>query len=1207
MPQDQHGPASHIQTLADTIASEPIRRLFTTEGRDPLARIEFGPRDVRLAVGDKTIYELKGGIFAKNMSDNAATIVASKYLRRTGVPSNTIPVEEHVRDAPIPIWICRRIATPNATFGGETDVRQVYRRLAGGWTYAGWRQGVFADETEARTFHDEVLYMLAAQMAAPNSPQWFNSGLHWAYGIAGPAQGHWWAEVQPDGTMTSAPSTSAYERPQVSACYITKIKDDLVNDGGILDFVRREGRIFKYGSGSGANFSALRADGEALSGGGKSSGLMSFLKVPDVSAGSIKSGGTTRRAAKMVVLDDDHPDVEAYVAWKAREEHKVAALVSGSLAIRKYLKPIHDALPEIVPEHQEADLAYLVDPALDAGVPPAMIDRVFALGRELPFDTLFPLFDANWEGDAYNTVSGQNSNNSVMATDRFLSLIDTDEDWPLTARTTGKPLRTIKARALWDQICRAAWMSADPGLMFDGTLQAWHTCPAGGRIRATNPCAEYIHLEGTACTLASLRLTAFLTVDGYLLLESLVHAAALWTIVLDISVGWGQQPDKEMAEQTALYRTIGLGTADLGGVLMRASIPYDSDAGRAVAGILHAVLGGSAQLTSAWLADRLGAFPRYADNAQAMARVIANHRALAEGSPADMLNSPLPIPRDLRIVGFDDAAQLECMDHARNAATALWRAAAASVSGYRNAQVTVIAPTGTIGMAMDCDTLGIEPDFSLVRFKQLAGGGYMKLVNNNVAKALDRLGYAETENRDILAHITGHGTLRDAPGIDIAALEARGFSHHMIAQVEAALASASSVSAAISAFVIGDEGLVALGLDPTAARQPGFDLPTALGFGPDQIAAATRHACGHNHLEGAPHLKPEHLAVFDCANKAGDGTRSLSVDAHITMMSAVQSFVSGGISKTVNLPHDATVADVDHAYRLAYTRGIKAVALFRDGSKLSQPVVAQRRRATTTPRADAAALSQPAASAALPAAPTAASPILQRGQRERLPDYRLGYTRKFKVGGVGVYVRTGEYEDGRLGEIFVTINKNGDAFGSMMNMWATEVSVALQYGKPLRELLDTYVGQKFEPSGQVENHPYIKLASSIVDAIVRDLALHYLQDFDYANIRPTAPATQLTPVTPRLTRLTSIHETLATYRPRMVDRSGAPVAQLAADVARVPLAALAPAPKPNGHEHARSAGYDTSVSCKNCGERKMRRTGSCLTCSVCGTPDGGCS
>ncbi len=1079
-----------------------IERHFTNPDASAYAGIEFRTTSSEIRNPDgSVVFRLEKLEVPAGWSQVAADVLAQKYFRRAGLPAARRPV----REAEVPEWLWRHEADPVALeklpeaerYTQETSARQVFDRLAGTWTYWGWKGGYFDAEEDARAYFDEMRYMLAAQVGAPNSPQWFNTGLHWAYGIDGPAQGHYYVDYR-SGELVK--SQSAYEHPQPHACFIQSVADDLVNEGGIMDLWTREARLFKYGSGTGSNFSRLRGEGERLAGGGKSSGLMSFLKIGDRAAGAIKSGGTTRRAAKMVICDVDHPDIEAFIDWKVIEEQKVAALVAGSKLARKHLALVMQAAAEGgVEPKQNAALRREIRAARAAMIPENYVQRVLQFARQGYTEIDFRAYDTDWDGEAYLTVSGQNSNNSVRVGDDFLRAVEQDKSWNLTRRTDGKVAKSLPARALWDKIAEAAWASADPGLQFDSTINDWHTCPEDGRINASNPCSEYMFLDDTACNLASLNLMCFRQADGRFDAEAFAHACRLWTVTLEISVLMAQFPSREIARLSYEFRTLGLGYANLGALLMSCGLSYDSDAGRALCGGISALMTGTAYATSAEMAAELGAFPGHERNADAMLRVVRNHRRAALGEVAGYEGlSTLPLPLDAA----------NCADtHLVAAAQASWDLALAlgEQYGYRNAQVSVIAPTGTIGLVMDCDTTGIEPDFALVKFKKLAGGGYFKIINRTVPLALRTLGYSEGEIRAIIDYAVGHGSLRGATGINHSALKAKGFTPEAIAKVEAGLRTAFDIKFVINRFTLGTGFCVnTLGIPEQRLNAPDFDLLTAIGFTADEIATANLHCCGAMTLEGAPYLREEHLPVFDCANPCGkDGTRFLSAESHIRMMAAAQPFITGAISKTINMPNQAAVEDCAQAYLAAWKLGCKAIALYRDGSKLSQPLQTQLLDDATAGEAEETAeriIEAPAAQRAQ----IVAERIVEKyiAGRQRLPLRRKGYTQKAVVGGHKVYLRTGEYDDGKIGEIFIDMHKEGAAFRSLMNNFAIAISIGLQYGVPLEEFVDAFTFTRFEPSGMVEGNDVIKMATSILDYVFRELAVSYLGRTDLAHVQP---------------------------------------------------------------------------------------------------------
>ena len=1085
-----------------------IDRKFTAAETGAYGALEFSTTTSEIRNPDgTTVFKLDAVEVPQGWSQVASDVLAQKYFRKAGVPARL----KKVREKDVPEFLWRSIPDDKALaelpederFGGETSCRQVFDRLAGAWAYWGWKGGYFSTEADAQAYFDEMRYTLAKQLGAPNSPQWFNTGLHWAYGIDGPSQGHFYVDYK-TGKLTK--SKSSYEHPQPHACFIQSVSDDLVNEGGIMDLWVREARLFKYGSGTGTNFSSLRGEGEKLSGGGKSSGLMGFLKIGDRAAGAIKSGGTTRRAAKMVIVDADHPDIEEFITWKVTEEQKVASLVAGSKMHEQKLNEIFTAIggwdgtigDATDPAKNEA-LKGAIRSAKKVAIPEVYVKRVLDYARQGYNAIEFPTYDTDWDSEAYSSVSGQNSNNSIRVTNAFLQSVREDGEWDLVNRKDGKIAKTIKARDLWEKVGHAAWACADPGIQFHDTVNQWHTCPEDGEIRGSNPCSEYMFLDDTACNLASMNLLKFYE-NGKFNAESYMHATRIWTLTLEISVLMAQFPSKEIAQRSYDYRTLGLGYANIGGLLMNMGFGYDSDEGRAMCGALTALMTGVSYATSAEIASEVGAFPGYERNADHMLRVMRNHRLAAQGAtdgykgltvkpvPLDHANCPDAKLIDLAVAAWDEAVSL------------------GEKHGYRNAQSTVIAPTGTIGLVMDCDTTGIEPDFALVKFKKLAGGGYFKIINQSVPAALEMLGYRSSEIEEIVSYAVGHGTLGQAPGINHTSLIGHGFGPEELKKVEAALPTAFDIRFVFNQWTLGEEfGTKTLGIPAEKLNDPSFDLLRSLGFSKSDIDAANDHVCGTMTLEGAPHLKDEHLNVFDCANPCGKkGKRFLSVDSHIYMMAAAQSFISGAISKTINMPNSATIEDCQAAYELSWSLGTKANALYRDGSKLSQPLAA----ALVEDDDEAAEILE--TGSAPEKAQVLAEKIVEKviikevakANREKLPERRRGYTQKAIVGGHKVYLRTGEYQDGKLGEIFIDMHKEGAGFRAMMNNFAIAVSVGLQYGVPLEEFVDAFTFTKFEPAGMVQGNETIKSATSILDYIFRELAVSYLDRTDLAHVQP---------------------------------------------------------------------------------------------------------
>lgn len=1207
-----------------------IERRYTTAGESPYANIQFRTTKSEIRNPDgSVVFSLDNIEVPSQWSQVASDVLAQKYFRKAGVPAHLKRVEENT----VPSFLWRSVADTEALadvpkdqrFASEISAKQVFDRLAGAWTYWGWKGGYFDSEEDAQAFSDELRFMLAKQMAAPNSPQWFNTGLHWAYGIDGPSQGHFYVDYT-NGKMVK--SKSSYEHPQPHACFIQSIEDDLVNDGGIMDLWVREARLFKYGSGTGTNFSKLRGEKEKLSGGGSSSGLMSFLRIGDRAAGAIKSGGTTRRAAKMVVVDIDHPDIEAFIDWKVKEEEKVAALVTGSKIVKRHLKAIMRACvncegpgddcfnPDINPA-----LKREIKAARRDDVPDNLIKRIIQFARQGFKDISFDTYDTDWDSEAYLTVSGQNSNNSVRVTDEFLQAVEKDGDWTLTRRLDGKPAKSLRARELWDKIGYAAWASADPGIQFHTTINDWHTCPAGGAIRASNPCSEYMFLDDTACNLASLNLLQFRNEETKQIdIESYEHAVRLWTVVLEISVLMAQFPSKEIAQLSYDYRTLGLGYANVGGLLMSSGIAYDSEAGRAITGALSAIMTGICYATSAEMARERGTFARFQENRDAMLRVIRNHRIAAHGERTGYEQLAIsPVPLDIQA----------CPDPLLMTRAALaWDKALSQgeLYGYRNAQVTVVAPTGTIGLVMDCDTTGIEPDFALVKFKKLAGGGYLKIVNRAVPEGLRALGYREHEIAEIEAYAVGHASLANAPGVNSASLAAKGFTAEKLSAVEAALPSAFDIKFVFNKWTLGADFLTTTLKVPTEAMEDrNFDLLIHLGYSKSEIEAANTHVCGAMTLEGAPFLKLEHYSVFDCANPCGrTGKRYLSVDSHIRMMAAAQPFITGAISKTINMPNDATVEDCEQAYLLSWRLGLKANALYRDGSKLSQPLssqlIANDDDEDDNKVEELLAANAPARAAAL------AERIVERvihqvvREREKLPDRRKGYTQKAAVGGHKVYLRTGEYVDGRLGEIFIDMHKEGAAFRSLMNNFAIAISLGLQYGVPLEEYVDAFTFTRFEPAGPVQGNDAIKNATSILDYVFRELAVSYLGRHDLAHVSPDDIGHDVLGKgenegkAPEASSVVSKGLLRSKTDKLMVVRGGATALrvepEIISEVVGDPISALGWTEPPRSIDgvaerraEARMKGY-VGEACPECANFTLVRNGTCLKCETCGSTTG---
>jgi len=1102
----QQTTSNEAEAPTDQKRGMSIERKFTTPGSDPLESVTYEKRKSKISNTDgSVVFEMEGAEIPESWSQVATDIVVSKYFRKAGVP-------QYDEEGQLLYGEDGSVVT-----GPERSVKQVVRRLTGCWRMWGEKYGYFDTTQDAQVFEDELKYMLVHQLAAPNSPQWFNTGLHHSYGISGPAQGHYYCEPQ---TGEVKQSEDAYTHPQPHACFIQSVEDDMVNEGGIMDLWVREARLFKYGSGTGTNFSSLRGNGEPLSGGGNSSGLMSFLKIGDRAAGAIKSGGTTRRAAKMVCLDLDHPDIEDFINWKVGEEKKVASLAKDG-------------------------------------------------------------YDTDFNGEAYQTVSGQNSNNSVRIAHGFFEALEHDSDWNLYWRTELRkakkegrdpaPCKTLKAKELWDQIGYAAWACADPGLQYDTTINDWHTCPVDGRINASNPCSEYMFLDNTACNLASINILKFYDgKTGTFDTEKFKHAVRIWSIVLEISVLMAQFPSSEIAKLSYEFRSMGLGYANLGAMLMRMGIPYDSEEGRAICGAITAMLTGESYATSAEMAKHLGVFPRYEPNREHMLRVIRNHRRAAYNAPASEYENLSVVP-----VGID---QEKCPDYMLQSAKECWDRALASgeKNGYRNAQATVIAPTGTIGLLMDCDTTGVEPDFALVKFKKLAGGGYMKIANQSVKPALIALGYSEQEVKDIMRYVMGTLSLEGAPHINRESLKDMGFTDEDIASVEKNLPQVFEIQFSFNRWVLGDETMKRLGFKEEQMDDFNFDLLSELGFTKDQVDEANTFICGHMTLEGAPSIKEEHLAVFDCASKCGKlGKRYISAEGHIRMMAAAQPFISGAISKTINLPNEATVEDITSAYFLSWKLCLKANALYRDGCKLSQALSTSSDSKKDQKESDV----------------VEKVIIKEVPRRRKLPDERMAITHKFSVSGHEGYLHVGLYDNGKPGEIFIKMSKEGSTLSGVMDTLALSLSMNLQYGVPLEVLCQKLVHTRFEPMGLTINKE-IPMVKSFMDYLGRWLALKFLPK-EKAKVFHNAELVE------KAYREGSKSKDAFAMRIPLVNE-GSPTAVLEEqeETSKEEVGTVT-----SELEKAKEFGFTGSV-CGSCGSMRVKVNGACEVCLDCGATSG---
>ena len=1191
-----------------------IERRFTTAGDNPFEAFDWIEMDVEIRNPDGSMADAIEGVrLPPGFAGVAGKVCAQKYLRKAGVPKALRKVPEDG----VPVWLQRSVPDHEKLqtldvddrTSGENDGRQLFRRLAGTWTYWGWKYDYFASEADARAYFDEMCYLIASQRSAPNSPQWFNTGLHWAYGIEGPAQGH--SFVNP-ATNALEYSANAYERPQPHACFIQSVSDSLVGGSdSIMGLWSREALLFKYGSGTGSNFSRVRGAGEPLSGGGSSSGLLSFLKIGDRAAGAIKSGGTTRRAAKMVTLDLDHPDIEEYIDWKHNEEEKVSALVIGSSILQKNANALMDAIWEYGDDEGRFDqrtnlgLRRAMLSAIKDDVPPPHIQRIVDLARQGWKGVDFESFDTDWQGEAYMTVSGQNSNNSVRVPNEFMEAVRGGGDWNLYWRTEldkatkrgrePKPCKTVDAGGLWEKIAYTAWACADPGVQFDTTINEWHTCPEGGRINGSNPCSEYMFLDDTACNLASINLLHYYDLGTQTFqIEDFRHSVRLWTTTLEISVLMAQFPSEEIARKSYDYRTLGLGYCNIGSLLMHMGIPYDDERAYAICGAITSIMCGETYATSAEMASILGAFPNYERNSKHMLRVMRNHRRAAYDAPAEEYEG-LTVPP----MGINAK---KCPKDLLDAARSSWDHAVrvGEEHGYRNAQTTVIAPTGTIGLVMGADTTGVEPAFSLVQYKTLAGGGSLRIINRSVSNALRRLGYSNSETEAIEEFIVGTGRLSGCPTLSAERLKDLGFTAARVRGIEKKMSDVFDIRSAFSPSILSEQFCTGtLGMSKAQYEDSFFDTLGYLGFTTTEIDAADEHIFGYGTIEGAPGLKDEHLAVFDCATPCGKyGKRSIDWPAHVRMMAAAQPFISGAISKTINMPSDSTVDDIREAYNLSHTTMNKACAVYRDCSKLSQPLMNQlvdtAEYAEEREEEEMVEKMVEETVRVLPVPEQEAKPLAESfvqdyiTSRRPLPNVKEQRGLKARVGGHTVYLTSSTYDDGRLGEIMITTSKEGAAWRSMLNQFAIAVSIGLQYGVPLDAFVKSFTFQKFEPSGMVTGGSgRVKMSTSIVDYIFRELGIHYLNRDDLAH------------VTEEDLDKTSISKPGITEEGISRTQGEKRDLQMTLEAAVAPLEDL----EARVRQAARERGFTGDI-CTECGSSQMTRNGTCLRCNSCGATTG---
>ncbi len=1192
-----------------------IERRFTAAGEDPFGSFNWIEMDVEIRNPDGSMAEsIQGVKLPSGFSGVPGKVLAQKYLRKAGVPLYLRKVSED----DVPVWLQRsepdyeklQTVDKEKRMGGETDGRDLFRRLAGTWTYWGWKYGYFASEADALAYFDEMCYLIASQRSAPNSPQWFNTGLHWAYGIEGPAQGHHYIDPT---TGELCLSSNAYEHPQPHACFIQSVSDELVGGtGSIMGLWNREALLFKYGSGTGSNFSSIRGRDEPLSGGGKSSGLLSFLKIGDRAAGAIKSGGTTRRAAKMVTLDLDHPDIEEYIDWKASEEEKVSALVIGSNILQKHANTImgkiweHDDDSTRFNQNTNLSLRKAMVQAIKDSVPQPHIQRIIDLAKQGWRGVDFDVLDTDWQGEAYMTVSGQNSNNSVRVPNEFMEAVENKGPWNLYYRTEldkaseegrkPEPCKILDAGELWDKVAYTAWACADPGVQFDTTINEWHTCPEGGKINGSNPCSEYMFLDDTACNLASINLLKYYNMGTQSFnIEDFRHSVRLWTATLEVSVLMAQFPSAEIAQRSYDYRTLGLGYCNIGSLLMHMGIPYDDERGYAICGAMTAIMCGESYATSAEMASILGPYPDYDRNREHMLRVMRNHRRAAYGTDDGEYEglSVRPMSIDAKKCPKD------LLEAARNAWDIALREG--EEHGYRNAQTTVIAPTGTIGLVMGADTTGVEPQFSLVQYKTLAGGGSLRIVNSGVPNALKRLGYNDKETKEIEEYITGTKTLSNCPHLSAQKLTKIGLDSVTIKRLEDSFSDVFDIRSAFSPTILGENACKkVLGMSQENYDDPFFDVLSHIGLSSDEIDTANDYVFGYNMIEGAPGLKQEHLAVFDCATPCGKyGKRSIDWKAHVMMMAAAQPFISGAISKTINMPSNSTVSEIRDAYDLSHSTMNKACAVYRDCSKLSQPLMNQLVDSNAMDEDEeveellVTKMVEEVVNV-LPLPETEAKPVAQSivnyiATRRQLPNKKKGDNIKARIGGHSVRLITGEYPDGALGEIILVTSKEGAAWRAMLNQFAIAVSIGLQHGVPLEAFVKVFTFQKFEPSGMVEGGSgRVKMTSSLVDWIFRELAIEYAGRDDLAHV--AVEESDFDPYSISKPEMSDVGLVRNQGEKREVQYTLDSVSNLEDIDMRE-------------RRIARERGYTGDI-CASCGSSQMRRNGTCLKCDACGETTG---
>ena len=1048
-----------------------LARLITDASSDPFAGLSWRKVDVEVCHADPAARVCLTDIeVPAHWSREAAETFVHYYIRRAGVPTRTLRVrEEGVPEflwASVPDTAALQALPEEERTTHEMSARQVFLRLAGMWTYWGFTFGYFDTEGDAKTFHDEIVAMLARQVMAPNSPQWFNSGLHWAYGMKGPAQGHCYGDHE-SGKLKL--SSNAYARPQLHACFLHSVKDELVSEGGIMHLYEREMRVFKYGSGAGANMSAIRGKGEGLSSGASALGLMRFLTIGDKAAGAIHAGGLPRRAGKMVVVDIDHPDVVSFIRWKGEEQYKIAALITGARVMRKYLSGVMAAVhtgsseARFNPQHNPA-LAAAVDKARRAMIPSSAIERVIAYAREGYRELHIPMYGSEADSDVFFTVSAHQTRQAVRVTDRFMEAVGNKQRFALRKRMDGHVASHQQASDMFDDLAHAAWATGEPTIQFSDTIAKNNTCPETDEIRASTPSSEYLFLDDTACPLATINLVACADGKGFINTAFFSHAVRIASIMLDISVGIAQYPSRAMARRTLDTRPIGLGIANFAPLMMRMGYAYDSDEARATAAALTAMMTGEVCAVSAELAKELGAFHEFAKNrTPLLAWIMAR--------------------RDLLITDSEAAEQLhwEALPQTslRDAARRAWEIAyiKAEAYGVRNAQFSCVPPTTTITRVMDCETLGLMPVRRLMRAGQ-------KKLSADVTYGLSALGYSVNQIAEMSRYVCGEPSLEHSPHIHAESLRALGFSHAQIRAIEEGLESAADIHAAFDPFVIGERFCrEKLNIGDAELYDAQFNLLAHMGFSHAQITAADAYLCGARTLAGAPHLRMEDEAVF---------TQAVTPEAQIGLLASAQAFLTGGMAHTLQLPQHTTLEQCQNLIHSAWKKGLKSITLRREHCALYEDAMPFAELQETR-RADDALVFREAQTMMSGSTSAIAAQLLSQFMQTRreLPMRRKGFTQKTMLGGQVVYLRTGEYEDGSLGEMAIDAPESPELYRAMLQQFSRAISIALQYGVPVAAFVDAFA--RVQPS-HVGSGDDMSEVSMMLTHVFSELAASYMID-----------------------------------------------------------------------------------------------------------------